>query len=70
MNLIDISNDWESIKAKLKRRYVKLTENDLAFTPGEEKQLVERLSKRLLTKPEYIINLITKLQNNTATNRL
>ncbi len=70
MSTLNIGNDWESIKSKLKRRYVHLTENDLAFSAGEEKQLIERLSKRLLTNSAYVINLITKLQRNTTTNRL
>jgi len=55
MGVLKISaSEWEVLKVKLNRKYNHLTQEDLAYTPGEEDSLVARLAKRLRRDKEYI----------------
>lgn len=53
-------SDWDILKIKLTRKYISLTEEDLAYNEGEEEVLVNRLAKRLNRKPEYVIFTLAK----------
>lgn len=62
--------DWERLKLKVKRKYRDLSEEDLAYQPGEEDQLIERLMTRLKRKREYVVFTLQKGLANIDTNRL
>lgn len=62
--------DWERLKLKVKRKYRDLSEDDLAYQPGEEEQLIERLMTRLKRKREYVVFTLKKGLVNIDTNRL
>jgi len=62
--------DWERLKLKVKRKYRDLSEDDLAYQPGEEDQLIERLMTRLKRKREYVVFTLKKGLANIDTNRL
>lgn len=71
MGEITISKqDWEKLKIKVQRKYRDLSENDLAFEPGQEEQLIERLMERVKRNREYIVFTLKKGLVNIDNNRL
>jgi len=62
--------DWERLKLKVKRKYRELSEDDLAYQPGEEDQLIERLMTRLKRNREYVVFTLKKGLVNIDNNRL
>jgi uncharacterized protein YjbJ (UPF0337 family) len=46
MNTLEIKGDWNIIKGKLKQKWAKLTEDDLQYTEGKQKELLGRIQKR------------------------
>ena len=46
MNNLQVKGDWNITKGKLKQKWAKLTDNDLEFVEGKEKELVGRIQKR------------------------
>ncbi len=68
---IKISNkDWDRLKIKVQRKYNHLTDEQLAYTEGEEEQLIEKLMKLVNRKREYIIFTLKKGLLNIDNNRL
>lgn len=66
---IDIK-DWEKLSLKLKRKYNHLTDEDLAFEPGKEDQLIGHLASRLHRNRDYVIFTLKKGLINIDNNRL
>jgi uncharacterized protein YjbJ (UPF0337 family) len=52
MNELRIKGNWNVIKGKLKQVYGELTDDDLAYSEGNEEQLVGRLKSSASTKEE------------------
>lgn len=46
MNSLQIKGDWNIIKGKLTQKWANLTEDDLQYAKGKEKELVGRIQKR------------------------
>lgn len=46
MNALEIKGNWNIIKGKLKQKWAKLTEDDLQFVDGKERELIGRIQKR------------------------
>ena len=44
---LNLESPWEEVKEKLKEINNELTDQDLEFHPGQEKELLERLSRKL-----------------------
>ena len=42
-----LERPWDEVKEKLKETNIKLTDEDLQYTPGQEEDLISRLEKRL-----------------------
>ena len=38
---------WNVVKGKLKQKYGQLTDDDLAYTEGQEDELIGRLQKKI-----------------------
>jgi hypothetical protein len=71
MDALKISNEqWAVLKQKVLRKYNHLSEEDLAFEPGQEAQLVERLAKRIHRKPDYVLFTLQKGLADLDGNRL
>lgn len=69
MSILKISaEDWEVLKVKLTRKYNHLTDEDLAYTPGEEDALVARLAKRLRRDKEYVTFTLAKQLSDLESN--
>jgi uncharacterized protein YjbJ (UPF0337 family) len=56
-----MSGTWKEIKAKLKERYANLTDDDLVFSDGKEKELLSQLQKRLGKSSEELRRIIRDL---------
>ncbi|MBC8053448.1 MAG: hypothetical protein H7Y13_10330 [Sphingobacteriaceae bacterium] len=68
---ITISKEnWQKLKLKVERKYRELTEEDLAYEPGQEDQLIERLMTRLKRNREYVVFTLQKGLVNIDNNRL
>lgn len=46
MNVQEIKGDWSITKSKLKQTWSVLTDDDLRYEEGKQKQLLERIQKR------------------------
>lgn len=62
--------EWEVLKIKLTRKYNHLTSDDLAYTVGQEQELVSRLAARLNRNTEYILFTLKKGLLDLDSNRL
>lgn len=62
--------DWERLKLKVKRKYRELSEEDLAYTPGQEEELIQHLMERLKRNREYVVFTLRKGLVNIDNNRL
>ena len=70
MTNLKINAEWEMIKVKVKRKYRDLTDADLAYTPGQEDELVTRLMKAIQKDRTYVEFMLKKMLLNMDTNRL
>ena len=64
------ASDWERLKLKVKRKYRELSEEDLAYIPGEEEKLIQHLMTRLKRNREYVVFTLKKGLVNIDNNRL
>lgn len=62
--------DWQRLKLKVERKYRELSDEDLAYEPGQEDQLIERLMGRLKRNREYVVFTLKKGLVNIDNNRL
>jgi uncharacterized protein YjbJ (UPF0337 family) len=44
---LKLKGNWNVVKGKLKKAYGDLTDDDLAYTEGQENELLGRIQKRL-----------------------
>jgi uncharacterized protein YjbJ (UPF0337 family) len=47
MEKLEVKGAWNELKGKLKEKYGQLTDDDLAYSEGQEDQLYGRLQQRL-----------------------
>jgi ribosomal protein S17E len=52
---------WKNKKEKLLKKYSNLTEKDLSFNEGNEKEMMETLSKKLGKTKQELLKLIVLL---------
>jgi uncharacterized protein YjbJ (UPF0337 family) len=63
---LKIKGNWNELKAKLQKKYPKLTDSDLVFTKGNEDDLVENISERLGKTEEEVNDIIDDLQSEKS----
>lgn len=61
-----IKGNWNETKAKLQKKYPKLTEDDLMFTKGNEDDLVACITERLGKTEEEVMDIIDELQSEKS----
>jgi uncharacterized protein YjbJ (UPF0337 family) len=61
MNDLTLKGTWNETKGKLKQKYSELTDNDLAYTEGQEDELLGRLQKKLGKTKDEIKKELAKL---------
>jgi hypothetical protein len=59
-----LSIPWEEVREKLKETNIDLTDEDLAYQPGEEDALLERLQQKIKKPKEQIRDLIESISEN------
>jgi len=62
--------EWEIAKAKFRRKYNHLSDEDLMFEPGKESELISRLAKRVRRSTDYVLFTLKKGIANLENNRL
>jgi hypothetical protein len=60
MNL-DITRLWKQKKEKLKQKYPVITDTDLRFSLGKEKEMMERLGNKLGKSIKELLTIIVTL---------
>jgi len=60
MNMNEIGY-WNKKKEKLKQMYIHITDEDLSFPEGKEKEMLEILSFKLGKTKEELVNIIVSL---------
>jgi len=58
---LNLKGNWNVVKGKLKQSYGQLTDDDLAFSEGQEDELVGRIQKRLGNSVAEVRQLLQKL---------
>jgi len=68
---ISISNqEWPRVKIKIQRKYNHLTDEQLAYTEGQEETLISKLMQLVNRNREYVVFTLKKALVNIDTNRL
>lgn len=68
---INISNsEWDRLKLKVRRKYIHLNDEDLAYQQGQEEELIVRLMDRLNRNRDYVVFTLKKGLLHLDTNRL
>lgn len=57
----DLEKNWLETKEKLKKKFAKLTDNDLIFVEGKQDDVVKKLQVKLGKSKEEILKIITAL---------
>jgi uncharacterized protein YjbJ (UPF0337 family) len=63
-NKLKLENSWDKVKERLKENNIELTDDDLQYTPGQEDELLERLSKKLHKNKDETKALVESLSAN------
>jgi hypothetical protein len=56
-----ITGFWNIKKEKLKQKYKNLSDKDLCFSEGKEKEMIEMLSYKLGKTKQELLNIIVAL---------
>ncbi|POY39195.1 hypothetical protein C3K47_01480 [Solitalea longa] len=64
------STNWDKIRIKIKRKYNRLTDEELVLVPGQEDDFINRLMKAINKDRNYVEFMLSKMQSNTENNRL
>ena len=57
---------WEEVKERMKENNITLTDEDLAYEPGQEESLLARLEKKLKRSKQQIKDLIESISANES----
>ena len=62
--MLKMLTSWNEVKEKIKESNVNLTDEDLYYLPGEEEELLDRLSKKMNRTPVEIKAWIESISFN------
>jgi len=62
--------EWDILKKKVRRKYNHLSDEDLAFEPGREDELITRLATRVKRTRDYVLFTLKKGLADLESNRL
>jgi hypothetical protein len=57
---------WPEVRELLKENNIALTDEDLQYQPGNEDELIEKLSKKLNMPPAAVKTYIESVSSNTG----
>jgi hypothetical protein len=58
----EIIGFWDEKKEKLKRKYPIIRDEDLSFSEGKEKEMIEMLGNKLGKTKEELVHIISRLE--------
>lgn len=58
MDKLEIKGNWNETKGKLKSAFGELTDDDLAYSEGQEDQLVGKIQKKLGKTRDEVVKMI------------
>ncbi len=61
MNATEVKGTWEELKAKLKEKFAKITDNDLLYIDGKKEEMMGRLQIKLGKSKEELRLIIKNL---------
>ena len=61
MNSIEIKENWDELKNKLKKKFVELTENDLLFEEGKKNEMLGKIQLKLGKTKKELIKIINNI---------
>ena len=61
---LKLEKSWEMVKETLKEINVELTDDDLAYQPGQENELFDRIEKKMKKSKAEIKALIESVSTN------
>lgn len=62
---LNLQASWEEVKERLKENDPHLTDEDLAYAPGQEEELLNRLQRKMKKDKESIRGYIESISSNT-----
>jgi len=62
--VLNLRSPWPEVKERLKENDVSLTDEDLEYEPGKERELLDRLSRRTNKTPEEVKEYIESVSWN------
>jgi uncharacterized protein YjbJ (UPF0337 family) len=60
-NAIELKKNWHETKQKLKKKFAKITDNDLLFVEGKQEGVIQKLQIKLGKSKEEILKIISTL---------
>ena len=64
MEKLNLQSPWAKVKEKMKENDITLSDEDLEYTPGEEDELLERLSKKMNKDKQAVKAYIESISAN------
>lgn len=61
---LNLSAPWPEVREKIKEANIEITDDDLAFGPGKEDELLAHLSLKMHRRPEDVRLWIESLSSN------
>lgn len=58
---VNVIGNWKAKKAKLMSKYANITDEDLSYTEGKEKEMVEKLSTKIGKSSQELLYIIAAL---------
>lgn len=62
--MLKLMAPWSEVKEKLKESNIELTDADLNYEPGKEKELLKQLGRKMNRTPEEIKSWIESVSSN------
>ena len=63
-NKLRLQAPWEKVKERMKENDINLTDEDLEYIPGNEEELIQRLTKIMNKSHEQVVAYIESISSN------
>ena len=63
-NTLKLEDSWSMVKEKIKEANIDITDEDLVYTPGQEEELLDRLSPKMHMSREELKSWIESVSAN------
>jgi uncharacterized protein YjbJ (UPF0337 family) len=61
MNELRFKGTWNEVKGKIRQKYGELTDDDLAYTKGQDEELIGKIQKRLGKTRDEVRRILEEL---------